>query len=410
MVLRVDVVVDDEGDAGVDDALRLAGGAAGVEHDARLVGLHRLGRAGGGGGRHPFVPPEIATWPHRHRGAAAPDHQDRVDAVEALDCLVGGVLERHDVPAAEPAVGGDDHLGPVRLEPVAQGPRGEAGEHRVEQRANPQAGEHGHDRFAQVRREDADGVAPANPELPQHVRRPVDLRGQHPIRVEPRRAVFAFPDERQPVACARRQVPVEQVDRRVGDAADEIPEVREATLADRVPRPDPFQLAGDFRPEGVGVLTRVAEERLEGLDAATVRARRASHGGVNHGSSNHGGHITGFKARGFKARGFKARGFKARGVQSTGGSKHGGFKARGVQSTGVQSTGGSKHEGFKHGVQSTGVQSTGFKARGFKARGVRSTEVRSTTAVFYAPGDLLESVRNSVCEAWHEETLGPALA
>ena len=45
VVLGVDVVVHDERDRRVDDALGLAGRAAGVEHDAGFVGLHRLGRA-----------------------------------------------------------------------------------------------------------------------------------------------------------------------------------------------------------------------------------------------------------------------------------------------------------------------------------------------------------------------------
>ena len=44
VVLRVDVVVDDERHGRVDDALRLARRPARVEHDARFVGFHRLGR------------------------------------------------------------------------------------------------------------------------------------------------------------------------------------------------------------------------------------------------------------------------------------------------------------------------------------------------------------------------------
>ena len=94
-----------------------------------------------------------------------------------------------------------------------------------------------------------------------------DFDGQHPVGEEAGLAVFAFPDERQTVVRALRQMAVDQIEGRIADAADEVLEVRKVAFEDRVPRAHPFELAGDVGPELFGMLPRAAS-------AAPRRPRR----------------------------------------------------------------------------------------------------------------------------------------
>ena len=98
LVLQVEDVLGGRGDVGevaaggVDDALGLSGGARGVEDEEQVLGVHRLGRAGGGLGLQQPVPPVIAAFlhlgarlrrPHRRR-AGRTTMQCRIDGVSAM--------------------------------------------------------------------------------------------------------------------------------------------------------------------------------------------------------------------------------------------------------------------------------------------------------------------------------------
>ena len=109
----------------------------------------------------------------------------------------------------------------------------------------------------------------------QHVGALAHLDEEHPIGEEARLAVLALPDEREPVVGAARQVAIEQVDRRVADAAHEILEMRKAPFLHDVPRPHPLQLARNVGPELVGALSRSREQCLPGFDTSAVRRPRA---------------------------------------------------------------------------------------------------------------------------------------
>jgi len=71
------------------------------------------------------------------------------------------------------------------------------------------------------------------------------------------------------------EVPIDQVQGRIADAADKVLEVRERSFADGVPSARPFELAGDLSPEPIGILARARQHRLERGDAAAVGSRGA---------------------------------------------------------------------------------------------------------------------------------------
>ncbi len=221
------------------------------------------------------MPEAIAPFAHGHGRTRAANNDHGLDAGQALDGLVHRGLERHALAAPHGFIGGEDDLRLERLETISQRAGGEAGEHGIEERANPEAGQDGDDGFPQVRRKDGDGIALPDAEALQHVGALAHLDEEHPIGEEARLAVLALPDEREPVVGAPRQVAIEQVDRRVAHAAHEILEMRKAPFLHDVPRPHPLQLARNVGPELVGALSRSREQCLPGFDTSAVRRPRA---------------------------------------------------------------------------------------------------------------------------------------
>ena len=76
-------------------------------------------------------------------------------------------------------------------------------------------------------------------------------------------AVLSFPDEGEAVVGAPRQVPVDQIERRVADAADEIPEVREAALSGPCPERRIHSSSPATSAQNRRVLARPTQQRLE---------------------------------------------------------------------------------------------------------------------------------------------------
>ena len=89
----------------VQDALRLAGGARGVEDEQRVLGLHLLGLAVRRGRGHRVVVPDVASRRPADLAAGAAHDDHRVDhdmlARRDVDRLVGVFLERDRLAATQ---------------------------------------------------------------------------------------------------------------------------------------------------------------------------------------------------------------------------------------------------------------------------------------------------------------------
>src|SRR5690606_14958316 len=95
---------------GVEHALGLAGGAAGVEDEQRVFRAHFLRRAVGrllGDGSGPV---DVAAWGHRHTGAGVGEHDDAADLAVAIERGIDVGLQRNALAAAQALVGSDDHV------------------------------------------------------------------------------------------------------------------------------------------------------------------------------------------------------------------------------------------------------------------------------------------------------------
>jgi hypothetical protein len=122
-------------------------------------------------------------------------------------------------------------------------------------RADPRDGEHRGNRLGDHRHIDGDPVALADPEALEDVGQALDLVGQLGVGDAARVAGLSLPQQRDPVAVARFDVPVEAV---VGDVERAIRE----PLRERGSRPVehlcerrvPVQLARLLRPEVSGAL------------------------------------------------------------------------------------------------------------------------------------------------------------
>jgi len=94
---------------------------------------------------------------------------------------------------------------------------------------------------------------------------------------------------REAVVVASNEVPVQQGERGIADAADEVLEVREVSFTDRIPWLHPLQLGGDTGPECIGVFSRSPQHGFERFHAARVcSCRPARIGQIHTAALNHG--------------------------------------------------------------------------------------------------------------------------
>ena len=153
----------------VEDALRLTGGAGGVEDEQRVLRLERLGLMGRCRLLEHLVPPEVALVPGGVLAGASHDENVGDRALLALEGGVDGGFERRRLAAPVATVGGDHDLGAAVVDAGAQGVGREAAEHHGVRRADAGAGQHGDGRLGDHRQVDRHGVALAHPEVGQGV-------------------------------------------------------------------------------------------------------------------------------------------------------------------------------------------------------------------------------------------------
>ena len=261
----------------VDDALRLPRRPGRVEDVEHVLGVHRLGlETLPAGLLHQAVIPVVAPLLDVDREARrliALDDDDVADRRRVLQRLVGHLLERHQLPAAIAAVGGDQHRALRIVDAVAQRLRAEAAEHHAVHRAEAGAGEHGDGQLRHQRHVERDAIALLDAEAAQHVRERVDVAVEVEVGQRAPVAGLAFPDQRGLVAARRADVAIEAVGRDVQAAAAEPLGVGRLPLEHRRERRDPLEFVGEPGPERLGILGGA------GIDARIVGVGRGREGG-----------------------------------------------------------------------------------------------------------------------------------
>ena len=251
---------------GMQNAFRLAGGAARVEHEQRVLGVEHRGLAGRRSPAHGVVPPDVAPGRHRRRLARAAHHHHVVDVARALQRRVDGLLERIGSAAPVSAVGGDDELGADVLDPVAQRLGGEPAEHHAVWRADPRAREHRDRQLGDHRHVERHAVALLDAERRERIGEPAHLGVELAVGERAHVARLALPDDRGLGAAPgvlALEMPVEAV---VGDvelAADEPLRERRLPVEHLLPGLEPGDvLARHLGPESLRVARAECAERL----------------------------------------------------------------------------------------------------------------------------------------------------
>ena len=209
-----------------------------------------------------MVPPLLDV--DGHFAAAALNDHDVLNRGHVGDRFVGDLLERNDLPAAVPSIGGDEEARLHVVHAIAQRLGAEAAEHHAVDGADSGAGEHGDHELGNQRQVDPDAIAFLDPEPLQDVGERRDLTIQIEIGERAAVARFAFPDERGLVAPRAAHVAIEAVDTGVQFSADEPLGMRRLPVEDAIPATRPLQLAGQSRPERFGIAFRFGVDALVG--------------------------------------------------------------------------------------------------------------------------------------------------
>ena len=239
---------------GVDDALGLARGAAGVQHEQHVLAVHLLRLAGQRLVGYQVMPPDIAALDEGHVVAGALDDDHLFHRRIALDGCVGVELQRDDAAAPPAAIGGNHHLGLRVLDAIPQGLGAEPAEHDAVGRADAGAGQHGDGQLRHHGHVQRDPVALIHAQALQPVGELADLAVQVAVGVHLPVSRLALPDDGRLVLARPVQVPVDAVVGCVELAAHEpLGERRVRPVQHGVPGLEPVQLAGEPGPERFGV-------------------------------------------------------------------------------------------------------------------------------------------------------------
>ena len=246
---------------GVDDPLRLAGGAAGVEEVEHVLGVHLLRLALGRLLRHEIVPPEVAARRERVFALRSADRDDVLDGGAVLHGLVGAGLERDHGAAAPGAVGGDEHLGLRVVDPVLQGLGAEPAEHHAVRGPDPRAREHRNGKLGNHPEIDGHPVPFAHPQRTERVREATGFLVEIPIRDGSGISGLPLPVVGDLVPATVLQVPIQAVHGDVEFPSSEPLDPRGGPLHHGVPRLRPGEGGGLFGPEGLVVGVRALVDR-----------------------------------------------------------------------------------------------------------------------------------------------------
>ncbi len=255
----------------VQDALRLAGAAAGVKDEERCFGIERHGRAACIDIFEFAVPPHIASFLDVHILARAAEHDDGLHRrVLPLQGVVHVLLQRHHGATTIAAVCGDDDGSAAVEYAVLDRLGAESAEDDAVHGSDAGAGQHGDRRLGNHGHVNDDPVALFHLVSLEHVGKAADfamklLIGQHALLTG-----FPLPDER----CFRLQravqVTIEAVFADVELSAGEPLRIRALPVEHLGERLAPEQLLRFATEELFGVLQRLSVHRLvlsQALDA-----------------------------------------------------------------------------------------------------------------------------------------------
>ena len=187
--------------------------------------------------------------------------------------FVGDFFQRDDAAAAVAAVGRDEQLALRVVDAVAQRFRAEAAKDDAVDRADAGAGEHRDRELGNQRQIDRNAIAFRHAERLQDVRERANLGVQLGVRQRAAIARLAFPHERRFGAARSGQMTVEAVDAGVDLSADEPLRVRRLPVEHRVPRPRPFELAREPRPERLRITLGLSVDALVARDGLRTKLR-----------------------------------------------------------------------------------------------------------------------------------------
>ena len=244
--LHVRVRAGQEAQPGVHEALGFAGGAAGVDDEARIVRVQSGGVGAACGGVQQRVEVQVAG-PQRRAGLHAAGHDDL--RAQAVQRLVQGVAQGHDLPAPQGGVGAHHDLRLRVLQPVAHRRGAEAREdHRVD-RPDAVAGVNGDERLRDVPQVDRHPVALRDAQVFERGGEAGGGVGQRAERPGLAQAVLALVAQRH----ALGGVAVEAVCADVPGRAGEVLEVPQRAVQGGGGRRDPGEFPGDLQPVGLRV-------------------------------------------------------------------------------------------------------------------------------------------------------------
>ena len=259
---------------GVNNALGLAGAAAGIEYEKDILCVHRLRLAHrlDIGSSHFLVIPVIAALLHNNFVARALHNEHFLDGRALRHRSIGAGLGGNGLAAAIVAIGGYEHCRITILDSVTQSLGAESAEHDAVDRADPGAGKHRDRQLGDHRQVYADTIALLYAMLLEYVGEFADIGIELLICKDPGLARLAFKYDSGLVLAPGIQVAVDAVVGHIDLAAGEPFELRllEIGLGYRVPLLDPIQLLGGLSPESIGVIYRFLIDILVLLHALDI--------------------------------------------------------------------------------------------------------------------------------------------
>ncbi len=257
VVLRRHVATEQVAARGVENALGLAGAAAGVEDEKRMFAIKHLGLADGADGLDFLVQPEIATGSHGDFLLGALDNDDAFDLGCTKKGLVDILFDAERNAAAESTVRSDDHLRFAIVGAFLERFGAEAAEDDAVRGTDARAGQHRDDRLRNHRQINHDAIARFHAVLLQHVGHETDFAMKLLIGEGGDVAGLTLKNDGGFVARGAGQMAVEAIDAGVELAADEPFREGRFPEADLLPLLEPSQfLFGGVAPEFIRVFQR----------------------------------------------------------------------------------------------------------------------------------------------------------